>query len=190
MWKKVNKWIGGIYELIGVYESVALGSSLLSRFPPPFFAHRWCIAPSRDSEGSCAATAAAAASRLMRTPRTVVVTLRRLGDHLSPALRRSPPFPPFPSAADGSILAPLVSYASSLPHASSRDEDRSQEVAPARLDLLVFRSSSSARPPRIDSSAALTSFVRSWVSLSCQCEKTSPFPSILNTCFFACRLFP
>ncbi|RWW54588.1 hypothetical protein BHE74_00038819 [Ensete ventricosum] len=97
----------------------------------------------------------------MRTPRTVVVTLRRLGDHLSPALRRSPPFRPFPSAADGSILAPLVSYASCLPHASSREEDRSQEVEPGRLDLLVFRSSSSARPPRIDSSAALTSFVRS-----------------------------
>ncbi|RRT52416.1 hypothetical protein B296_00036971 [Ensete ventricosum] len=88
----------------------------------------------------------------MRTPRTVVVTLRRLGDHLSPALRRSPPFRPFPSAADGSILAPLVSYASCLPHASSsREEDRSQEVEPGRLDLLVFRSSSSARPPRIDS---------------------------------------
>ncbi|KAJ8500849.1 hypothetical protein OPV22_011401 [Ensete ventricosum] len=110
----------------------------------------------------------------MRTPRTVVVTLRRLGDHLSPALRRSPPFRPFPSAADGSILAPLVSYASCLPHASSREEDRSQEVEPGRLDLLVFRSSSSARPPRIDSSAALTSFVRNY-SLRVAKVKRAPF---------------
>ncbi|WOL06485.1 metal tolerance protein C4 [Canna indica] len=119
----------------------------------------------------------------MRSLRTAVVTLRRLRGDLSPVLRRSPSFPPFPSAvaADGSALAPLVSYLYAPPRACACREDKSEEVPSPGLDLLLhfppsgstdFRYSflktfgrgfsSSARLPEVDYSAVSKCFIRNY----------------------------
>ncbi|KAG6521604.1 hypothetical protein ZIOFF_018729 [Zingiber officinale] len=136
----------------------------------------------------------------MRTSLGVVVTLRRLRDHLAPDLRRSPPFPLFPfSSLSGSIGVPPASCLPSLvPHSSSRGEEKSTQTrdhalgfffASPRSGAAIFRPflvkycsreySSSAKLPGSGTSATLTSQVRNY-SLRVAKAKTIAFDDGLS----------